>query len=100
MCHTCQPRPRATTRTSLPHNYFEYYEADQLALEYELEEMGTTTLQQCTRDCRARQVHASRDVHVIDADTGKQEWNYVTARCAVCGRAAGRSAALVNIERT
>jgi hypothetical protein len=80
--------------------YFEEYEVEQLALEYELEEMGAVALKRCTPECRARQVHVSREAQEVGATTGKQEWSYVNARCGECGRVAGRSAALVNIERT
>ncbi|KAH5235543.1 hypothetical protein HBI62_004880 [Parastagonospora nodorum] len=96
-CHTCPTRSRPATLA--PEGQFDNYEdMQQLAHEYEHEEMGSVTLT-CNTGCRARQVCMSTAAKVQSEQTGRFEWAYVAARCGTCGREAGRNGTLVEILR-
>jgi hypothetical protein len=81
--------------------YFDNYaEMKQLALEVEMEELEAKMLTNCDAQCKARQVHKSRDAKAYWATSGCTEWSYVgNAKCSQCGRVAGRTACLVDIQR-
>ncbi|KAH7406571.1 hypothetical protein DE146DRAFT_647853 [Phaeosphaeria sp. MPI-PUGE-AT-0046c] len=101
-CHSCPARTRKYEHTSrLPTAYFDDYEdLQQLTQEMELEELEAKGLAQCDGLCKARQVYKSRDAKAQWTVTGKDECSYVgSARCMECGRVAGRSACLVEMDR-
>lgn len=85
----------------LPEDYFDTYDdMQQLAQEWELEEMDARILERCDTQCRARQVHVSDQAKAVSEITGREEWSYVDAKCTRCGRMSGRGACLVNIVRS
>jgi hypothetical protein len=98
-CHTCLLHSRSSQPLS-PSYFHDYSDTQQLAQEWEIEELNATALHRCMRGCRARQVYVCTEPTVASDITSKSEWSYVNAKCGVCGRVAGRSAFLVNIERS
>jgi hypothetical protein len=77
-----------------------YSDMQQLALEVDMEELAAKVLVHCDGQCKARQVFKSRDAKAIWGTTGHPEWSYVgNAKCTECGRAVGRTACLVDIQR-
>jgi hypothetical protein len=95
-CHTCSPAPRPIQ--PLSSTYFnDYQDMQQLAQDWEVEEIGAAPLSRCTRNCRARQMHTSNEPRTVCPASDKLEWHHVNAKCGVCGRVAGRGSALVEV---
>jgi hypothetical protein len=70
----------------------------QLAQDWEVEELGAAPLSRCTRTCRARQVYTSNKSRAVCPATERLEWDHVNAKCGVCDRVAGRGSALVEVR--
>lgn len=102
-CHTCPARTMKYQPSweGLHAEYFDDYgDMKQLALEVEMEELSPKVLTHCNAQCKARQVHKSRDAQAYWAPSNGTEWSYVSnAKCSECGRVAGRTACLVEIQR-
>jgi hypothetical protein len=72
-CHTC-PTPHLQSSSRLPEDYFNTYDdMQQLANEWDMEEIGVIPLEDCNRGCRARQVYTSDEVKVRSEVTGREE---------------------------
>lgn len=71
-----------------------------MKLEMELDELEAKTLVRCDKHCKARHVYKSSEAKEFWKETGHEEWSYVgNAKCTQCGRTAGRTACLVDMQR-
>jgi hypothetical protein len=66
--------PHSQSSSRLPEDYFNTYDdMQQLANEWDMEEIGVIPLEDCNRGCRARQVYTSDEVKVRSEVTGREE---------------------------